>query len=785
MPEHLDLPAPLRSPTRRAGGGGGRPPVRSSRGRHAQDLTHGLEAVPVRPAEVDAIDPDLVFKFSAASRLPESVLETQGIEVLGEDEEWTYFVLLDDEARQRFIAALAAFGDPEQGRVPGMTARLAAAIQTIDGIEPYGPQDRLAPDLEIPEGRSTAEVHVRLWPAANQNDAAERVAQVAQLLDRAQGCRVMASTSRPQTAAVVAEVTQAGLALLSQASAVEKITPPIRIPVTGSQIEQARISELPAPAGAPIGVLDDGPTTVNPLMGAVLAASASFPDPAAHTWNPPGPHGTAVASVAAFYDFEDYVAAGRELRRPHPIVAARVMDRGTGRLQTQEPSGFIFQESVENAIRWVHSQGVRVVNMSINRNIAAAAGGPRDELTMILDDLARELDIVIVLSAGNTAMTRGTDHLLGRHVASDYPAYLSEPDAGIAEPGLAANALTVGGEARTDLCELPGYRGIAPTGGPSPFTRTGVNSGSGRAKPDLVHWAGNWGWNDHLRTFHEADSSLSAIVAASEPGRTFEWKSGTSFAAPRVAHIAADVLTQYPGISANLVRALVLLSARQAQGSHTLMPDRAERQRATGAGRPNPERAVASEGNRVVLTFEGEMDCDTTVVHPVPIPLEYTRGRRLRRIRVAIACDPPVRRTRREYIAGHLQVVLLRAMSQSEVLDVFRRQPSAQARRRDPALSAVPLPTDRRRLGLRPGPNDLTRTSAYVSEFSTVQLQEDDGDTYYLAVTHQRSPWQNLTNYDQQKYAVAVELTDEGEHAIDLYNLVRARLQARIRPRLL
>jgi hypothetical protein len=185
-----------------------------------------------------------------------------------------------------------------------------------------------------------------------------------------------------------------------------------------------------------------------------------------------------------------------------------------------------------------------------------------------------------------------------------------------------------------------------------------------------------------------------------------------------------------------------------------------------------------------VLTFEGEIDCDTTVVHPVPIPPEYTRGRRRRRIRVAIACDPPVRRTRREYVAGHLQVVLLRAMSQAEVLDVFRRQPSAQARQRDRTLSVVPLPNGRRRLDLRPGPNDVARTADYVSEFSTVQLQEDDGDTYYLAVIHQKSSWQNLGDYDKQKYAVGVELVDEGQPAINLYNLVRARIRARIRPRL-
>lgn len=784
MPSHLDLPASLRSPTRRARGSGGSPPVRSSRREHAESLTEEFEAIPIRSIAVEAVDPDLVFKFSAASRLSERALEAEGIEVLGEDETWTYFVLVDDAARRRFLSSLSAFGATDRGRVPNMTATLAAAIETIDGIEPYGPEDRLTLDLQGLAGNETTEVHVRLWPAANEQEAAEWVARATQVIESISGCEVLASSSRPQTAAVEADVSREGLALLSQLSVVEKVTSPIHFTLTNSQIEEAEPPRpVPEPRGAAIGVLDDGPTTVNPLVAAVLADSASFPSPAEYPWNPPGPHGTAVASVAAFYDFEDHISVGTSLRRPHPIFAARVMEPRTRGLLTSAPRGVVFHDCVERAVRWVHAQGARVVNMSVNKNGAAPIGGPRDELSFVLDGLARELDIVVVLSAGNTATSLHHDHVLGMHVDHDYPAYLSEPDAGIGEPGLAANALTVGGQARTNLCGVPGYLGVAPTGGPSPFTRTGVNAGRGRGKPDLVHWAGNWGWNDHLGMLHVSESSLSVIVAASEPGRTYDSGCGTSFAAPRVAHIAAEVLTRYPESSANLVRALVLLSSRHPEGLYAVLPDRADRRRVAGAGRPDVDRAVESGGYRAVLTFQGSMACDTTVVHPVPIPVEYTRGRRHRRIRIAVACDPPVRRTRREYVAGHLQVALLRNVREDEMLNIFRQQPSAQARNSDPSLTAVPLPQDRRRLGLYPGSNDVTRTTAYVSEFSTVQLQEDDGDTYYVAVTHQRSPWQNLTGYDEQKYAIAVELIDEGVPALDLHNLVRARLETRIRPR--
>lgn len=153
----------------------------------------------MRATAIDAIDPDLAFKFSAASRLPASALEAQGIEILGEDERWTYFVLLDDDARRLFLEALSAFAATEDGPVPDITAGLAQAIQAIDGIAAYGPEDRLAADLEDP-GSGHIEVHIRLWPAGSQEDAAARIARVAQLVSSTDGCEVLASSTRPQTA---------------------------------------------------------------------------------------------------------------------------------------------------------------------------------------------------------------------------------------------------------------------------------------------------------------------------------------------------------------------------------------------------------------------------------------------------------------------------------------------------------------------------------------------------------------------------------------------------------
>jgi hypothetical protein len=65
------------------------------------------------------------------------------------------------------------------------------------------------------------------------------------------------------------------------------------------------------------------------------------------------------------------------------------------------------------------------------------------------------------------------------------------------------------------------------------------------------------------------------------------------------------------------------------------------------------------------------------------------------------------------------------------------------------------------------------------SELTGVELDPDDGDEYFLAVPHSRAPWSALSEYQTQKYGLAVEITDEGRVDLPLYDLVAAKLRAR------
>src|SRR6202035_3102314 len=127
-------------------------------------------------------------------------------------------------------------------------------------------------------------------------------------------------------------------------------------------------------------------------------------------------------------------------------------------------------------IRTLHARGCRIFNLSIGDRKARYSGGKVGTWTAILDELARELDILIIVAAGNyehePANGHAEDHLTG------YPRYLLTSESRLLEPAVGANVLTVGAVAHAAAVPSQGpgdvsVRPIAGVGEPAPFTRCG------------------------------------------------------------------------------------------------------------------------------------------------------------------------------------------------------------------------------------------------------------------------------------------------------------------------
>lgn len=771
MPDHLALPAPLEVPTRRQGtGGAGRPPREP--GQHGRKLRSDLDsaAAAARPARiVEGVEPGMVFKVRAAGRLDDAALRNRGLSFLGDTREWTYFVLLasDDPMQLR----------EELGRY-AQSSDLRSFFELVDEILPYGREDRRDPGLpaegEAFEGGLV--VDAIAWPSPDRREAERRLGNMRAAVE-AGGGHVLASDARAQFTVLRARVTRGALDLLLDVPVVETVRRPPLPRLEPSDWRRATPEDLPTvrfEEVAPLGVIDDLVQDHRLLDGVVASRRA---EPAGHPWQPPSDHGTLVTGLLAYGDFEDALAGESELVACRPIHVARVLepdpdDRDRTRFPTDEPVHVV----MERAIVALHEEhGVRVFNISITDDHAFS--GPHvSTWTERMDELARELDLVIVQAAGNHSPRQIRDALPeGANVLTGYHGYLLADSARIAEPAAGANLLVVGSVADSDAPvtvrgeSRPGDRPVARRGQPSPFTRSGPGAG-GSVKPDVVEGGGNWVLND-TDQLEDRNYGVGVLSLVSHPERLFGVASGTSFAAPRVARLAGRILARYPRASANLVRALIAAASATPEATTHLLADRDERLRVVGNGRPSEELALDSTSRRVAMTYEGTIGADSVAIHPVPIPEAFARGRASRRITVALTFDPPVRRQRREYLAGSMKFDLLRAVDPDEIREVYARQEGEREA----------LIRDRREVKLKPGSTACGTSTLQVRSVRHQSLSVDDGDTYFLVVTHSSAPW---AEGGEQRYAVVVVLEEEEREDVDLYALLQARLQVPVRVRI-
>lgn len=445
-------------------------------------------------------------------------------------------------------------------------------------------------------------------------------------------------------------------------------------------------------------IVDSGVVPGHPLLSGAVIDSRDF-DSGDRTVIDTVGHGTHIAGTVVYGDVAHCIPRNEW----HPkvlVVSAKVLHKGPfgGAAFMDEKRA---ETQLEEAIRWAASAyQCRVFNLSLGNLARKYSRGHQLPWALLIDRLASELNIVLVVSAGNNASPEVPAASSRADLRSGSLENLYGIEHALIDPATAANALTVGSIARTEQPARHNLRFAgdvhppvaAPAEGPSPFTRTGISDGRGgglhrSVKPELVAYGGNyllnltippyvWNGNDP----HLGEPSLAFNFATS--GKLFSSACGTSFAAPFVTHIAARVehLFKQRGRTAslNLIRALIVNSARHAQSAIDFIgAQRTDAElsvlRAMGYGKPSPEMSLYSSDNRVVLFAEDEIADDQYQLYELNLPQEFIAGNDRRRIRLTLAYDPPVRGSRKEYIGKTMWFELYRdksaAMIQNHMAD--------------------------------------------------------------------------------------------------------------------
>jgi Subtilase family len=738
-----------------------------------EDTVLAFRALPA----IQGIDPSLILKVSVVGNIDEDEWRRVGLTVLSVDGDKSVILFADDKSLQDFRNKVEAY----QGELPfgQKFPQFASLVASIESVSLLTATDRIGPGLRAaelgqPQDFVAGETYVldfELYRPPTQEEAEVFLYRLKQSME-VFGGTILSTYSGNQMLIARAECNGDAIRAaleLPEVSVVDLPPQPDLIQDDLSEIDVGQTTPgKPAPEDAVvIGVIDSGVNFGHPLLAGTEAGAIAL-DPAWSTSDVAG-HGTSVASIAAYGDIAVRVAQNN-FDAQFRIASARVVT-DSGRFPKEQS----VPDLMEQAITKLHKDyGCRIFNISLGNAKSIYKGGKPDPWAATLDALARDLDVLIIISAGNR------DDLTNTYrdgIIAAYPQYLLTDASRIVDPATAAIALSVGAMAHANGLEsmdeeLAGVRPICGANEPSPFTRTGPGV-RGMIKPDMIDFGGNAVWDGPTGALVNGNQKAAAGIWTMHHKpveKLFRARSGTSFAAPNLAYKAALLLSHFPDASANLLRSLLALSANipKAVALRTRGLDKKSAIMACGHGISVADHAATSDDGRVVLFAEDELLLDHFAVFEVPIPAEFQLTKGTREIKVSLAFDPPVRHTRADYLGVTMGWRLLRGTSENDVFDRYRKWTKEEGKPPEFPPKLV-CPTD---IG-----SDLRESGTLqVATYSGKTDISKYGDKYYVAVWCSRR-WAPAT-IEKQRYALSVQLRHE--NLTTLYQVLRqpVKLQA-------
>lgn len=757
---------------------------RSNPAAHGQFLGAALsEAAKIAKAQQGAEDGSLVLKLNYSGSLDLGKLNKHGVEFVSQEDKTVCIVFASEQGLAEFTDHLARLGLPE-----GLDLSYQNLLLALDGIGNWSREDRESWAIKhfgIPDS-DTFKLDVELWPLGGVRSP-ERISTVQRFEEwiKAKGIHQIDRINRDSLLLYRLVATKEQTEFLLDHRDVRLVDLPPRTGITYQQMDVPVTSHIdgispPASGAAKICILDSGINSNHPLLRAAFGEAASYIE--GQDAEDEVGHGTAVAGIALYGNIEECLAANQW--KPELVLCSgKIMTKAASTNEAVFDEKTI-EQTIEKAVAYFAGElGCRVFNLSLGNENVPYDGRHIRGIAYTLDRLAREYDILFVVSAGNF---RGTETIPQSDWRTEYPEYLLASESFIIDPAPALNVLTVGALANHTANvdeQRYGDRDInalspASEDQPAPFTRHGPSI-KGAFKPDLVAHGGNLAspMRQEGQQIRKDNRRLGVLV----PNHDFIGAtllkdiSGTSFSAPYVTHLAGRLLNTYPRASANLLRALLVNHADVPPACIAAFPEQMQEhmRQVVGYGKVNTDTLFRSTDDKVVLLAESAIENDSHQFYELPLPDEFLRSNRAtRQIRVTLAYCPPVKTTRMEYIATKISYRLVKGESLDEVQRHFNQKLKKEE-------ESIPDTSANNRTITS---QDRERCTVQSSIWTLKQLSPKQ--KWFVVVTRQDKEWGRAICLDEENYALVVSVSDRENLEARLHAQIQARVREQARVRL-
>ncbi len=387
-----------------------------------------------------------------------------------------------------------------------------------------------------------------------------------------------------------------------------------------------------------IGVIDSGIMENHILIQPAIKSRNSksyIADTSTSDYVKGGGHGTKVAGAILYPKGVSSIEQPYQL--PFFIRNLRVLNKDN-LLLNRFPAELMIKIVEEN-------KDCKIFNLSINSK-SPFRKKHMSSWAATLDTLIHEHKVLFVISAGNIS----TEYIMDHHPSgNNYPSYLNTPFCKIANPGQSSFGIVVGSINHVSY-EDENWISLGLEDDISPFSRVGTGIW-GKIKPDLVEYGGGLAISKNgLNSVREIEEISPELVRSTLHGGSAIGKgsSGTSFAAPKISHIAGQLLKLYPEEGINLIRALLVHGARL-PGDQFVSPTSQSIEH-YGYGFPSIERSTNNKENRITFYNSGNIKAEEGHIYSLLIPEELRNQEHEYDIliEVSLAFTSRVRRTRQK-----------------------------------------------------------------------------------------------------------------------------------------